>query len=511
MGLAVYRSSVLSLIVVAALAAAAPLRAQTSIAVVGPWEIAAADPAMTGYAFTRMEVAQTLVDAASDGRLTPGLATSWSVSENGLVWRFEMRTGVIFHDGTPMDAQAAANSLRIANGKPGVLRVAPILSIDADDAVTLVVRLREPFVILPALLASTEAQILAPASYAEAGEVTQVIGTGPYRIERFEPPQRMLLRRFERYWGPAPAVERTSYLAVARGETRALMAESGDAQIVFTLDPASRVRLARSRRVVVHTQPLPRVLGVKVNAGHPLMADRRAREALSLVINRTGIAKALLRDPQGAAKQMFPPAMAFWRDSDPPALSRNVGRAGELLAELGWTRGSDGVLVRDGRRFAMTLRTFPDRPELPLVAAAIQDQARAAGIELRVAIGNSSEVPSGHRDGSLELALVARTFALAPDPLATLAQDYGPDGGDWGAMNWPDRRVADILAELLKENDSSRAAELRRRAVAILHEELPFIPVAWHTHTAAVARNVENFSIDPFERSYRISQMRIAK
>ena len=495
----------------AAFVATAPVRAQTSVAVVGPWEITGADPAKAGYAFTRMEVAETLVDAASDGRLAPGLATAWSVSADGLAWRFELRAGVVFHDGAPMTAAAVAASLQAANAKPGVLRAGQIESIEVDGDGALVLRLRAPFSALPALLASTAAQILAPASYGASGEVTQVIGTGPYRIERFEPPQRLLMRRFERYWGPAPQIERTSYLAAGRGEARALMAESGDAQIVFGLDPASRTRLSRSKRVMLYTQPLPRVLAVKVNSGHPFMNERRAREALSLMIDRAGIARALLRDPQGAATQMFPPSLVGWHATDLPALARDVGRAGELLAELGWRRGPDGVLTRNGQRFVLTLRTFPDRPELPLVATAIQDQARAAGIELRVSIGNSSDIPAGHRDGSLELALMSRNFGLTPDPLATLVQDYGRRAGDWGAMNWAGEPVAGMLADLLREADPTRADVLRSNVAAVLHDELPVIPVAWHTQTAAVARNVENFSIDPFERSYRISQMRIAK
>jgi peptide/nickel transport system substrate-binding protein len=486
-------------------------RAQTSIAVVAPWEIGGADPAKTGHAFTRLEVAETLVDAAPDGRLTPGLATSWSVSQDDLLWRFELRRGVLFHDGTSMTAESVANSLRIAHSKPGVLRSAPIASIDAIGENAITIRLSRPFAILPAMLAGTSALVLAPTSFAASGEATQVIGTGPYMIDRFEPPQRMLMRRFDRYWGARPEVERTSYLAVGRGETRALMAESGDAQIVFSLDPASRTRLARSRRVEVHTVPVPRVLVIKVNSGHPFLSDPRAREALSLLIDRPGIAKALLRNPDSAATQLFPPSMQAWRKDDLAPFAQDIARAETLLRDLGWTRGADNVLMRDGKRFALTMRTFPDRPELPLVATALQDQFRKVGVQLRVALVNSSDIPAGHRDGTLELALIARNFGLVPDPLVTLLQDYGPNGGDWGAMNWTDERIPSLLAELLNEKDEARAEQLRNDVVTILHKELPVIPVAWHAHTAAVSRSVQNFSIDPFERSYRISQMRVAK
>ena len=81
-------------------------------------------------------------------------------------------------------------------------------------------------------------------------------------------------------------------------------------------------------------------------------------------------------------------------------------------------------------------RTFPDRPELPLLATALQAQWKAVGVELKVAVGNSSEIPAGHQDGSLQLGLYARNYALVPDPLVTLLGDLAPAGADWGVMNW---------------------------------------------------------------------------
>lgn len=105
-----------------------------------------------------------------------------------------------------------------------------------------------------------------------------------------------------------------------------------------------------------------------------------------------------------------------------------------MLAELGWQPGEDGVLERDGERFEVTLRTFPDRPELPLTATAIQTQLGEIGIDVEVSIGNSSDIPARHAEGTLELALLARNFGLTPDPIGTALADITGGGGDWGAM-----------------------------------------------------------------------------
>ncbi|MGF1632180.1 MAG: ABC transporter substrate-binding protein, partial [Kiloniellaceae bacterium] len=214
------------------------------LTVVAPWEIKGFDPAVTGYAFTRMEVAETFVEVDEEGRPQPALARGWTSSDDGKVWRFELRPDVRFHDGSALQAGHVAHSLNVAMGKPGVLDKAPIDSIAADGDSEVVITLRQPFSPLLAFLAHSSAQILAPAAYGPDGEVERIVGTGPYRITAVEPPQRLLLERFNDYWGEAPAIARTVFLAAGRGETRTLLAESGDAQIVFNLDPASLRRLS---------------------------------------------------------------------------------------------------------------------------------------------------------------------------------------------------------------------------------------------------------------------------
>ncbi|XQU68806.1 ABC transporter substrate-binding protein [Cupriavidus sp. H18C1] len=283
---------------------------------------------------------------------------------------------------------------------------------------------------LPALLSHSSTQILAPASFGADGAVRAIVGSGPYRIVTLEPPQRFSVAAFDGWQGPPPAVRRASYLAVGRAEMRALMAEAGQAELAYGLDPGSVARLRRGAAVRVHQQPIPRTTALKLNAGHPLLADPRARQALSLALDRRGIAQAVLREPSLAATQLFPPALAGWHRADLPALAHDPVRARALLAELGWRPGTDGVLARDGKRFALTLQTFPDRPELPVIAAAIQEQLRLIGVQVRVAVGNSSEIPLGHRDGTLEMGLIARNYGAVPDAFGAIAQDFGAAEGE---------------------------------------------------------------------------------
>ncbi len=486
-------------------------RAGEVCAIVGPWEIAGLDPSRDSQLFTRMEIVETLFNAADDGSPLPGLAARWSVSADGLRWRLALRPGARFHDGAPVRAEDVVLALRHARPKPGVLGLVPIEDLAAEEgAVT--IRLARPFAALPAVLAHSSTQILAPSCYDAAGTVHAIVGSGPYRISVLQPPQRMEVVRFEDWDGPPPAIERASYLSVGRAETRALMAEGGQADLAFGLDPASVQRLRRHPTLHVESVVIPRTIFMKLNVGHRWLADRRAREAISLALLRGGIAHAILRDRTLAATQLFPPGLAGWHVPALAPLAGDLERARGLLAELGWRRGEDGILERPGvsgsERFTLTLRTFPDRPELPLIAAAAQEQLRQLGVAVSVAIGNSSDIPAGHRDGTLELALGARNFAVVPDPLVTLMQDFGPDGGDWGAMGWTSPALQQAVAELQAGTGGAERRQLQAEIAGILQRELPVIPVAWYRLSVAVNPRIAGASVDPLERSYRLGRMR---
>ncbi|TAF84638.1 MAG: ABC transporter substrate-binding protein [Curvibacter sp.] len=475
-----------------------------------PWEIGSLDPSKTGYIFTRLEVTETLVDVDASGQLSPGLATRWSVSPDQKTWRFALRLGASFHDGSAVTPEAVVRSLERALAQPGILKSTPIQRISVNNG-DVQIELKQAFTALPAFLAHNNTQVLAPSSFAADGSVQAVVGSGPYKIVRVNAPQKLETALYEGWKGKRPAVERVEYLASGRGETRGMLAESGQADLVFTHDAVAFDRLNRNPKLQFHTLPIPRTLYLKVNAGHPLLKDVKVRQAISMAIDRPGIAKAILREPKAAATQLFTPGQAEWHVPGLQPLTRDVAKARQLLQEAGWQAGPDGLLRKDGRPFKLTLRTFSDRPEQPPMATAIQAQLREVGMDVAVSIVNASDIPAGHQDGSLELALVARNYALVPDPIGTLLQDFGPKGGDWGAMGWQSAQVASALESLSTTNDPARRSRLRGALSTVLQAELPIIPVAWYQHTATNSKRVGNVSIDPLERSYRISQFTWAK
>ncbi|MCK5931959.1 MAG: ABC transporter substrate-binding protein [Fulvimarina manganoxydans] len=485
-------------------------QARTNVAVAASWHVTTLDPATDGYTFQRMGVGETLVDADEAGTLIPGLASEWSTSEDGLTWRFTIRPGVSFHDGSNLDAEKAVASLERALTQPGVLASAPIKSIEAEGG-DLVIHLDKPFSPLPALLANYSTMILAPASFAQDGSTVAVIGTGPFRITSVAPPISMEVERFADYWGEPASIETASYISASRAETRTLMIESGDADLAVTLDPAGYRQLSQNDDVTVEVVPIPRTIMMNLNLARPQLADEETRRALSLAIDREGIAAGILGFPQASATQLFPPTLEGWHSHSVVPLAYDPEKAKAILAEVGWEPGADGILARNGERFALTLRTFPNRPELPLIAAAIQDQWRQIGVDLAVSVGNSSDIPAGHQDGTLDIGLFARNYGLTPDPVVNAADDFRSGGGDWGAMNWENPKVDEALAKAVETtNETAREAAVAT-VVEAVQAEPPIIPIAWYQQTVAHPKALEGVVIDPLERSYGLSKLRWAE
>ena len=190
-----------------------------------------------------MNLAETLVEANLQGELVAGLATEWNSNDDATLWTFKLRPNVTFHNGQPLTAQAVANSLNIALAKPGMLQKAFIKDIQAVSPTEIQIGLTKSFVPFPSFLTHYTAIILAPESYNDKGEVTQVIGTGAFKATKIEAPQKLEAVRFEQYWGNKPKLAQANYIASSRSETRMLMAQSDKSALVFNLDTASVERL----------------------------------------------------------------------------------------------------------------------------------------------------------------------------------------------------------------------------------------------------------------------------
>ena len=489
--------------------ASAQSTAEAPLRHVQPWDLASLRMDDAGYHFARAGITETLVRTTPAGAVEPALALSWSVEDGGTVWRFRLREGVRFHDGTLMTAPLVQASFDRLLPRASYLAAARITAVRAEQD-TIVFTLARPFGSLPVFLADPSCPILAPASFDAAGDVVRLIGTGPFRASALDLPRGLSAERNTTYWGRPSAMGRLRYDAVNNAETRANIAAAGDADLVLNLPTPSITRVERGGMTVMRAV-IPRVHVLMPNAAKPQFSSPRLREALSLAIDRDAIASGIMRNPALAARHYLPDALRAWIVPDLAPLRFDVARANALLDAEGWVRGADGIRAREGVRFAATVRTFANRPELPIIATALQQQFRAVGFALDIRVGEPSAITEGQRDGSLELGLSSRNTAILPDPITTIAADFTTDASPAGAVgqtNWRNDAIRRDVAAYLAEADDARRQPLRLAIVTTLQQELPVIPIVWYDQIVAVSRAIEGFVIDPFEMSHGLDRIR---
>lgn len=479
----------------------------SKLVVSGPFEFHGIDLSKDGSVFSRLGVTQSLTGLLPDGTIEPVLAKSWTQNEAGTVWTFEIRDGVTFHNGERLTARDVVASLTHARTQPGIIKNVPIKSISANG-MTVTIELESAYRPLLSTLAHFTLGVVSADSFEKEDGVSVLNGTGPFSVASMVAPHKLTLNKFAQYWGTPASIDVVEYQAGHRSESRALQVQSGQADIAYSIDAISKQALLSDDNAKVVSVSLPRTILIKVNNSHPLLENVHARQAMSLALDRTGIANSVLFAPGSEAYQLFNTNQSAWH-LDSLANKQDIEKAHSLLAGLGWTMNDQGVLEKDGTTFRLNLITYANRPELPMVATALQNQLAKVGIQVDVSIENSSAIPSGHHDGSLNLAIIARNFGMAGTPLPLIYSDFSrPEGSDWGHMNWSNAQLSDNLEKLISTSAEDVNHQYEQDTARILAENLPVIPVAYSTQHTAVNSKLSGLVLDPFELNYRLEGLK---
>ena len=286
-------------------------------------------------------VFEGLVRLGPGGAVRPWLAQRWSVSPDGLTYRFDLRPHVRFQDGAPLDARAVKFSLDRARAAASINSQKPrfqvIASVETPDPLSVVVRLKRRSSTFLQVLGWGDAAILSPRSATR--DATVPIGTGPFRFEAWRRGEAVSLARNLDYWGAGPHVARLvfRFLADPTAAEAALKAGDVDAFPGFPA-PEAIAGLARDPRFTVRVGPSEGETLVALNERSGPLADVRVRRALAYAIDRRAVIQAAMFGYGQPIGSHYPPQDPGYVDLT-GLYPHDPARARALLAQAGYPHG----------------------------------------------------------------------------------------------------------------------------------------------------------------------------
>lgn len=262
------------------------------------------------FKLSRWSNAETLVVLNANGDAEPALATEWQQIDQHR-WRFVLRPGVSFHDGSVMTAQSVVRSLSAAMNaapKPRILDGVE-LSVSTEGDHTLLISTAVPDPLLPQRLSSPQLAILAERAYAANGVVNPLqAGTGAFVLTEINGTSSVRLNRFDGYWGEKAAAPGIDVSFVPDSAARAAALRTGSADLVEAL-PVSQLPLIAAE--LIHEVPMPRTNTLYLNTRVGVFRDPAARAAAAAAIQRQPLVDNVYEGRADVASGLLGPALPW--------------------------------------------------------------------------------------------------------------------------------------------------------------------------------------------------------
>jgi len=403
-------------------------------------------------------------------KLVPGLATAWK-SVNDTTWEFTLRSGVTFHDGTPLTAADVKATLE-RNMIPGKTVVqagfATIEAVLTPNPTTIRIVTRKPDPLVPVRMAQMGSQIY-PARFATDEGVKELarrpVGSGAYRFVEWIKDDRLVMEANTAWWGwggKTPAFGRIVWKPIPDDFARLSALQRNEVDVITNVPP-DQMKVVRTVTV-----PATRTVVLQSNNTQPPMSDKRVRQALHYAMDIDSIVKNLYA---GQGKP-FTGGLATTDFGYNPALKpypHDPERARKLLAEAGYPNGIDVTL------YAGSGTMVNDKQLLEALA----DMWSRAGIRARVEMMEMAQ-----RQKMLNERATPPNGMLLVNPQSTLLDADGvlwrilhPNGfaGKFWAGSQPGHRFHDLMEQARFSLDPKKRKELYAEATRIVHDEKPWV------------------------------------
>lgn len=333
-----------------------------------------------------------LIEIGAKGQPLPGLATSWTVSEDGKRVTFNLRDGVRWHDGKPFtsaDVKFSFDEIWTKISPRGRSSFASVTSVEAPDPLTVIFNLSNPSPVIFSVLNAGESQIL-PKHLYEGTEIARnpynlkPVGTGPFRFKEWVRGDRIVLERNDDYWdAPRPYLDGIVFRVIPDIAARAAAFETGAAQY-GALSPVSLSDLERVKAnpdLAIDTggyEWLGPRLGLEFNLRSPILQKLDVRHAIARAIDLPALARIVNRGMSKPATGLISSSQSQFYEPDTVRYPFDPKAAEFLLDQAGLPRKDDGT------RFRLKLDWLPFGETYMRYGEFVRQSLKRVGIEVEL-------------------------------------------------------------------------------------------------------------------------------
>jgi dipeptide transport system substrate-binding protein len=455
-------------------------------------------------------------------RIAPGLAESWTISDDGREYVFRLRRGVRFHANEVFTPTRALNADDVVfslmrqwkkdhpyHGVSGAaydyfqdLGMADLLeAIEKVDEHTVRIRLTRP----DAPFLANLAMMFNAIHSAEYGEAMlrrgtperldqEPIGTGPFTFAGYQKDVAIRYRAFENYWGGRQPLDTLVFSITPNPAVRLTKLRAGECHVMAFPNPADAKRIEADPALVLLQQEGLNIGYLSLNVTKPPFGDPRVRKAMAHAIDKQALVDAIYQGAGVAAKNPIPPTLWSYND-DIKDEGYDLAKARQLLAEAGYPNGFETEI------WYMPV-SRPYNPNGKRVAEMIQVDLAKIGVRLKLVTDEWNRYRARLQAGEAPMALFGWTGDNGdPDNFldvllgCTAARVGGNNVAKWCQAEF------DTLVTQAKATASFREREgLYRRAQEVFKAETPWVPLAHSVVFMATRREVQGFRMDPLGR-----------
>ncbi|MDB2407441.1 ABC transporter substrate-binding protein [Jannaschia sp.] len=430
-----------------------------------------------------------LVDITTELQLIPQLATAWTVADDGMSIDMELREGVVFHDGTPFDAEAVAANIERSQTMEESRRKSELASIASTEVTgphSIKINLTQPDATVMAQFADRAGMMMSPTAAAEAGTDFGLapVCSGPFSFGERVAQDRIVLNKFDDYWNAGEInFDSVTFLPIPDTTVRLANLQSGDIDMLERLAATDLAQAEGDDGILVEKAVSLGYQGVTFNVGNGAMSeepwgqDPRLRRAFSLAMDRDAINQVVFEGAHATGNQSFPPTSP-WYDTDIPVPARDVEASKALLAEAGYPDGID-----------LTVQV-PNSTEPLRLMQVVQAMASEAGINIEIVSKEFATLLSDQSAGDYQASQIGWSGRVDPD--GNIHQFVTTDGGI-NDSGFSDPAVDEALNAARVSSDFNERKASYDAAREILNEQAPLVYLYHVSWIWALDSGIEGF------------------